>query len=190
MIDGTLLLAAVLGALLLERCLELVINLRNLRRLVEGAGAHVHARDGFLGIVLVQVLAFIIVPAEWFFAPWSGLGVWTWIGLALVVAANLLRYWCITTLGDRWTVRVVTVPNAPVVTSGPYRFLRHPNYVAVMIELPALALAFGCVASALLIAARKGAALANRIRREERALRAETPWGETMGGKGAFFPRH
>src|SRR6185503_20091073 len=60
--------------------------------------------------------------------------------LALLVGAMALRYWAIATLGRRWTTRVVVVPGLPVVTGGPYRFMRHPNYLAVVLEVAALPL--------------------------------------------------
>ena len=60
--------------------------------------------------------------------------------LALVVAANVLRWWCIATLGPRWTARVIVLPGAPLVTAGPYRWFAHPNYVAVIVEGAALPL--------------------------------------------------
>ena len=61
--------------------------------------------------------------------------------LAVVVAANALRWWCIATLGPRWTARVIVLPGVPLVATGPYRWFAHPNYVAVVVEGAALPLA-------------------------------------------------
>ena len=69
------------------------------------------------------------------FIPWLG-----WSMLVLVVLAQALRWWCIRTLGVRWNTRVIVVPGLPLVTGGPYRWLRHPNYVAVVVEGIALPL--------------------------------------------------
>ncbi|MEJ2058314.1 MAG: isoprenylcysteine carboxylmethyltransferase family protein, partial [Desulfofustis sp.] len=92
--------------------------------------------------------------------------------LALIIAAQLLRYWAIITLGYRWNTRIVVFAHAGTILSGPYRYLRHPNYVAVALEIffiPALlgawysAIAFS-VLNALLL-------LLIRIPQEERALK-------------------
>ncbi|HYL04965.1 MAG TPA: isoprenylcysteine carboxylmethyltransferase family protein, partial [Thermoanaerobaculia bacterium] len=62
---------------------------------------------------------------------------------ALLAAAQVLRYWAIATLGERWTTRIICLPGAPLVAGGPYRFLRHPNYLAVVAEMAALPLLHG-----------------------------------------------
>ncbi|MBI3492073.1 MAG: hypothetical protein HY047_09865 [Acidobacteria bacterium] len=64
-------------------------------------------------------------------------------GIAVFAAAKVLKWWAIVSLGSRWTFRVIAVPGAPLVTTGPYRFLRHPNYVAVVCELAGVAIATG-----------------------------------------------
>src|SRR5678815_4307251 len=72
-----------------------------------------------------------------------------WMALAVVLGAQALRYWAIATLGWRWNTRIVVVPGAPPVTGGPYRFVRHPNYVAVIAEMVALPLVHGAWLTAL-----------------------------------------
>jgi methyltransferase len=94
-----------------------------------------------------------------------------WTMLALVLASQALRWWCIATLGRRWNTRVIIVPGLPPVTSGPYRFLSHPNYVAVVIEGIALPLVHGAWVTALVFTVANAALLAVRIRVENAALR-------------------
>ncbi len=94
-----------------------------------------------------------------------------WTMLALVVASQALRWWCIATLGRRWNTRVIIVPGLPPVTSGPYRFLSHPNYVAVVVEGIALPLVHGAWVSALVFTVANAALLVVRIRVENAALR-------------------
>ena len=94
----------------------------------------------------------------------------------LVVLAMALRYWTIATLGDRWTTRVLVLPGAPLVTGGPFRFLRHPNYLAVAVEIFAIPLLHCAWLTAALWGGANLAVLAVRIRVEERAL---------AGGPGA-----
>src|SRR5262249_54728906 len=90
--------------------------------------------------------------------------------LALALAAQALRYWAIATLGERWNVRVIVVPGQPVETGGPYRWLRHPNYLAVVIEGFAVPLAGGAWLTAIAFTALNAWLLGVRIRAEERAL--------------------
>ena len=92
--------------------------------------------------------------------------------LAVVVAANVLRWWCIATLGSRWTARVIVLPGVPLVTAGPYRWFAHPNYVAVVIEGAALPLAGSAWITAATFTAANAVLLTVRIRCETGALAA------------------
>ena len=93
-------------------------------------------------------------------------------GLILFVAAKLLKWWAIFALGDAWTFRVVVRPGAPLVVTGPYRWLRHPNYVAVIGELAGIALMSGARIAGPLGTLAFGALMFRRIVIEERALAA------------------
>lgn len=90
--------------------------------------------------------------------------------LALALAAQALRYWAIATLGPRWNVRVIVTPGEPVVTSGPYRFVRHPNYAAVVLEGIAIPGIHGAWLTAIAFSALNAWLLRVRIRVEEWAL--------------------
>ncbi|MEN3122690.1 isoprenylcysteine carboxyl methyltransferase family protein [Janibacter sp. LM] len=93
-----------------------------------------------------------------------------WSMLALVVLAQALRWWCIATLGPRWNTRVIVVPGLPPVRSGPYRFLSHPNYVAVVIEGIALPLVHASWITAVSFTVLNAALLTVRLRVEDSAL--------------------
>ncbi len=93
-------------------------------------------------------------------------------GLVLFAAAKLLKWWAIFALGDAWTFRVVVRPGAPLVATGPYRWLRHPNYVAVIGELAGIALMSGARIAGPLGTLAFGALMFRRIVIEERALAA------------------
>ncbi len=95
--------------------------------------------------------------------------------VALVLASQALRWWCITTLGPRWNTRVVVVPDLAPVTSGPYRYLRHPNYVAVVVEGFALPLAGSAWVTALVFTVLNAMLLTVRIREEDAALATLVP---------------
>jgi len=91
-------------------------------------------------------------------------------GIVLFAAAKALKWWAILTLGPFWTFRVIVVPDAPLVTSGPYRYLRHPNYVAVVGELIGVALMAGAPLAGILGTVGFGFLMLKRIAVEERAL--------------------
>jgi methyltransferase len=93
-----------------------------------------------------------------------------WSMLAIVVAAQVLRWWCITTLGPRWNTRVVVIPGAPRVNGGPYRLFSHPNYVAVVAEGIALPLVHTAWITALVFTILNAALLTRRITTENSAL--------------------
>ena len=97
--------------------------------------------------------------------------------LVLFALLQVFRAWVLLSLGKYWTTRVITVPGVPLVRRGPYRFLRHPNYVVVAAEIAVLPLAFGAWAVAVVFSALNGALLAWRISVEDQALgpRRETP---------------
>ncbi len=148
----------------LQRLAELGYARRNARRLLAAGGVEHGAGHYPLFVALHGawlVALFVLVPAE---APAD------WGLLGLYGLLQLGRLWVIASLGRRWTTRVIVVPGAPLVTRGPYRFLRHPNYLIVALEIPVLPLAFGAWQIALGFGLANLALLAWRIRIEERAL--------------------
>jgi methyltransferase len=104
-------------------------------------------------------------------------------GAALFAAAKALKWWAILALGPSWTFRVIVVPGRTLVGSGPYRWLRHPNYVAVVAELLGAALAVGALWSGVAAVTGFGMLLARRIAVEERALEAARRTQTTSKGK-------
>ena len=106
-----------------------------------------------------------------------------WPMIAVVVAANILRWWCVFTLGERWTARVIVIPGMPLVRSGPYQWFAHPNYVAVIVEGAALPLAGGAWITACAFTLLNAGLLTVRIRCETRAL-AGAEGSASAGGAG------
>ena len=106
----------------------------------------------------------------------------------LFLLAKGLKVWAILSLGDLWTMRVIVSRSLRVVTGGPYRFLRHPNYVAVAFELTALPLAGGAFITAAAAGAPFLALLWARVRTEEAALMARPEYAAAMGTKRRFLP--
>ena len=156
----------IVGFVALERIAELVYANRNTRTLIR-EGAYEIGRSHYKLIVLLHVSWLIAI---YVLADKSAPPVWAWIAVfALLQAA---RYWVLATLGRYWTTRIIAVPNAPVVTRGPYRFLRHPNYAVVAAEIAVLPLAFREVTVAAVFSLLNGALLWWRIRIENAALAA------------------
>ena len=97
------------------------------------------------------------------------------VGLAIFAAAKALKWWAILTLGSSWTFRVIVVPGAPLVTSGPYRFVRHPNYVAVLGALAGVGLQAGAWLTGPIVTVGFGLLMLRRIHVEDRALSGRQP---------------
>jgi methyltransferase len=160
-----LLIAAVAG----ERVAELVVSNRNLawsrtRGGIEFGAGHYPVMVVLHTGLLVGCLAEVI----WLHRPFlPALG---WPMLVIVVAAQVLRWWCITTLGRQWNTRVVVVPGAPRVSGGPYRVIPHPNYAAVIAEGVALPLVHTAWITALVFTVLNAALLTTRITTENNAL--------------------
>ena len=166
-------LAALLAFVVLQRLFELAWSARNARRLRARGGIESGARH-FPALVLVHTLFPLLLLGEvlWLGArPGPAWPVW----LGLWMAAQGLRYWAMAALGESWNVRIWVVPGAALVRSGPYRHLRHPNYVAVAVELAAAPMLFGAWRTAVAISLLNLAALSMRIRAEERALSRNAP---------------
>jgi methyltransferase len=168
----------------LERIVELRISKRN----AEAAFARGGQEVGQGHFTVMRLLHTVFLPACFFEAllrhtappaPWPLL-------LLACALAQGLRWWAIATLGPRWNVRIVFVPGDAPVTGGPYRFLRHPNYLAVVTELACLPLLHGAVISAAVFTAANAALLWVRIRAEEAAL--GPGYQERFAGVSRFVP--
>jgi methyltransferase len=148
-----------------QRISELVIAKRNTARLLAAGAVETGAAHYPL---------FVILHSSWLFA----LSVWvivqpvtlSWPLIALFVLLQLGRLWVLVTLGPYWTTRIITPPNAPLITSGPYRFVKHPNYWIVIGEIAALPLALGAWPLAVIFSIANAVLLRHRIRLENAAL--------------------
>jgi methyltransferase len=164
-----------LGATAAERIVELVLSARHARAAFARGGVE-YGRAHFPALVALHVGLLLACAAEVVlggrpFLPWLG-----WPMLALVLLSQALRYWCIVTLGQQWNTRVIVVPGAGRVSGGPYRFLPHPNYVAVVVEGFALPLVYTAWITALVFTVVNAVLLVGvRIPVEERALKALRP---------------
>ncbi|HVA28514.1 MAG TPA: isoprenylcysteine carboxylmethyltransferase family protein [Candidatus Baltobacteraceae bacterium] len=157
-------LYVVLALVAIQRIAELAYAERNTRALLaRGASEYAPWQHPFFVALhaawLLALLAF--VPAH---QPPH------WALIAVFFVLQGLRVWVLATLGPAWTTRIISLPGAPLVRSGPYRWIRHPNYTIVAAEIAVLPLAFGAVAIATVFTVLNAALLVLRIRAEEEAL--------------------
>lgn len=185
---GTLFFVALVAAVAAERTLEMALSWRNARRTIARGGVEAESRR-FYGLMVAAHVAFlaagpleVILFRRPFVPPIAIVATW------LVILAMALRYWAILTLGERWNTRVIVIPGLAAVATGPYRFVRHPNYVAVVVEVAALPLVHCAWLTALLATTANALLLAARIRHEESALEAAGDYRARLAGRARLLP--
>ncbi len=156
----------ILGLVVAQRLWELWLADRNTKRLLAAGAVEVGAKHYPL---------FIALHAAWLaalaiFTPWTAVPNPVWFALYILLQVG--RAWVISSLGPYWTTRIITVLGAPLVRTGPYRFVRHPNYIVASLEIAVLPLMFGQWAIALVFSVLNAALVTYRIRIEDRALGA------------------
>ncbi len=184
----TVLLVALVALLAVTRLLELRVSRRHRQALLRSGARPVEER-GFLVMVSLHVGVLVGALVE---PLVTRPAVPLWLGLtaaAGVVGANVLRLAAIRSLGEHWNVRVIDSTALGVVSSGPYRFVRHPNYAAVFLELLLLPLVQGAWFTAVLGSVLHVFVLRRRILLEEAVLMAHPAYRAAMSDKPRFFPR-
>lgn len=153
----------------IERLVELLVAKRNARWALAHGGKEFGHNHYPVMVVLHTALLLGCVIEVWAlhrpFLPWIG-----WPMLAVVAVSQVLRWWCVTTLGRRWNTRVIVLPKSQLVQSGPYRWIHHPNYVAVVAEGVALPLVHGAWLTAIGFTVANALLLTVRIKVENSAL--------------------
>jgi methyltransferase len=174
-----------LGVLACERLFELRLSSRNARTQLT-RGAEEFGRSHFPAMVALHSLFLAACAAElWLYHPPLRVAL-ALPAFAVALAAQGLRYWAVYTLGDRWNTRIIARRGDAPVTGGPYRYLRHPNYLAVVLELAAVPLIHGCWRTALAFSVGNAILLAVRIPAEERAL--GELYQSAFAGRPRFVP--
>lgn len=162
------------GLVGLERVAELVVSTRNAAWSKAQGGVETGlGHYPFMVVLHTGLLVGALVEA-WARRP-DVPSALAWSMLLVVLLSQALRWWCIATLGRRWNTRVIVVPGMPPVTRGPYRWLRHPNYVAVVLEGVALPLVHGAWVTSLVFTVLNAGLLTVRIRAEDAALATLPP---------------
>lgn len=182
--------AILLGVVALQRLFELWLSRRHIASLPQSERVRVaEGRSGWIAMIALHT-ALIAAPAVEvaYLAPdpprWLVVS-----AFAALCGAEVLRISSIATLKTAWNARGIVARTSPVVARGPYRFVRHPNYAAVLIEFSAIPLCGGAYWSWLGLNLLHAPILAARIRGEERWLMQDEDWRRTMAAKPRFFPR-
>ena len=175
--NSQLLFTALVLAVGVERLAELTLSKRHASWAFSRGGRE-FGRGHFPPMVALHTALLVGALAEVWLLERPFLPILGWTALAIVLASQSLRWWCIASLGRQWNTRVIVVPGLPLVTRGPYRLLRHPNYVAVVLEGAALPLVHSAWIVAVGFSVLNAALLARRIQVEEAAL-------ATVAGNGA-----
>ncbi len=140
----------------------------------------------FIVMVILHVLPFVLCPLEVVLFDRPFRPTLFIVSTVALVVLGLARVWTLRTLGEMWNVRIVA-PSA-VVVSGPYRFIRHPNYAIVIAELVFLPLAHGCWFTLVIVSTLNALVLWSRIGAEEKVLFSRPGYAEAMGDKKRFIP--
>lgn len=177
----------VVAVLAVQRLLEMRLSRRN-EALMLAQGGREHAPAHFSWMKALHTGWFVAMLAEawWFkrtFRPLVAAAAF----LALL-SGQCLRYAAIRTLGSRWSVRIITLPGAPLVQNGIYRHIRHPNYLGVIFEMAAAPLLHGAYLTALLFTLANALLLRVRIQAEEQALDDQNKYKATFGSRPCFIP--
>jgi methyltransferase len=176
-VNSQLLFTAFVLAVGVERLAELTLSKRHAAWAFSRGGKE-FGRGHFPPMVALHTALLVGALAEVWMLERPFLPILGWTALAIVIASQSLRWWCIASLGRQWNTRVIVVPGLPLVSRGPYRLLRHPNYVAVVLEGAALPLVHSAWLTAVGFTVLNAALLARRIQVEEEAL-------ATVAGKAA-----
>lgn len=156
----------------LQRLFELALCRRN-RKALAARGGREHRPETYVEMVALHALFILSLACESY--PWRiPPDAWTWGCLGAYLLVTGLRYWTIAALGGYWTTRIVVVPGSRIVRSGPYRFLRHPNYLVIVLEFLILPLLLRAPVTLIVFSLANIPVLRRRIRFEEAALREST----------------
>lgn len=175
-------------ALGIQRLMELHLSSRNERHILDMGGRE-HAPHQFRVMRVLHIAWFLAMLAEVFglqrqFNPTLAL-----VASLVFLVGQILRYAAIRTLGERWTVRVMTLPGAKPVHGGIYRYIRHPNYLGVILEIGAVPLLHNAYLTSIFFSIANTLLLTWRIRTEETALREQNDYEQIFADRPRFLPK-
>ena len=175
-----------IGIVIVQRMIEMVIANRN-AKWIKAHGGFEAGRSHYKNIVALHAFFFLslLIEVTLSNAAFSYISL---VPLSLFLLAQFGRMWALSSLGRFWNTRIMIIPGAKVVAKGPYRYMRHPNYVIVIIEIAMLPLVFQAYMTAILFTILNALVLKKRIRIEEKALEDATNYKEVFKKQRRFMP--
>lgn len=184
MIVGYLLIVMVIG----QRIVEMIVANHN-ASWIKSKGGYEVGRSHYRYIVILHLLFFLSLILE-IMINRPEFMVWSVIPFIIFLLAQIGRVWALTSLGRFWNTRIMILPGAKIVTKGPYRFIRHPNYAIVIIEIAMLPLVFQAYWTALIFTIFNALIISVRINIEEKALKEVTHYEDLFQKRGRFIPSY
>jgi methyltransferase len=170
----------------LQRLWELYLANKSGKRILE-MGGYEAGRNHYLWMVLLHSFFFSAMLGEYLiYKPEQPS--WWWIPFTIFLFAQGLRFWTIKSLWPYWNTRIFVIPGMRIEPKGPYRWIRHPNYLVVIMEILTLPLTFGLFQTAILFSLLNGVMIYYRISIEEKALMQETNYLEAMNHTPRLLP--
>ncbi|MEH7255579.1 isoprenylcysteine carboxyl methyltransferase family protein [Neobacillus niacini] len=176
-----------ISVIIIQRLIELMIARKNEKWMKE-QGALEFGTNHYPFIVLMHSLFFLVLVFEKIAFSRELSPIWPLLA-AVFIFAQLMRVWAISSLGRYWNTKIIVLPNVDVVRKGPYRFIKHPNYLVVSIELLVVPLFYGAYVTACLFTLLNILMLSVRIPAEERALRELTEYEGSFEKCNRFLPK-
>jgi methyltransferase len=153
---------------ILQRISELIIAKRNYKLAINSGGIE-YDKSGYKFIVIMHIMFFISLIVEYHFFSRLIFQFW-YIFFIVFIIAQILRYWSIVTLGKYWNTKIIVIPNSKLIIKGPYKFIKHPNYLAVVLEIASLPIIFSCFITSMIFSLINFILIRRRISIEESAL--------------------
>jgi len=185
--DTRVLYTLLVALVALGRLFELRIAARNRRALLARGGVEV-APEHYPWMVALHTVLLFASPLEVWLLGRPFVPALAAVMLLLLVLAAALRWWVISTLDGRWTTRIVVLPGVAPITGGPYRFLRHPNYLAVILEIFSLPMIHTAWLTAIVCSLADALLLRVRIRAEEAGLSRASDYAAALGDRPRLVP--
>lgn len=157
-----------IAILIIQRLSELILARRN-EKYVRSLGAREYDAKGYKVIVLMHIAFFISLIAEYILLGGALSTFWQPL-ITIFLLTQTLRYWAISSLGYYWNTKILVIPEGSAVNRGPYKYIKHPNYIAVVIEITVIPLLFSCYITAVIFTILNLIVLKRRIKIEEKAL--------------------
>jgi methyltransferase len=189
--EGDTLMLAIyifIALVIMQRIVEVMIANGN-ARWIKSQGGYEVGKEHYKYIVVLHALFFVSLIIEVTVID-SGFVFWTVAPLIIFLLAQFGRVWALSALGRFWNTRIMILPGAKVVAKGPYRYLRHPNYVIVVTELACLPLIFQAYWTAILFTIMNALVLSIRIKVEEKALEDVTNYKDVFKKRKRFVPTY